>query len=136
LAHETTQTNSQRVANAGARQFFVVALFDEHDSHGTTVHAFTAPELWLWLNRAEEFPEGVEAIEVSIPDTDRLAYVTRWAPLLDKAQHLVCLPGTRSLPHPLLDVFRFGPSDTAGFRDAYGKLRAAAGDDNVIEGVW
>lgn len=117
----------------GNSRTFAVVLLDGCDPRGTTVHVFSDPELWEWLHHREEFPGDVEAIDVPIPGTDLVAYVTRWDSLVDKAQNLACLPGTGGQAHPLLIPLDLGPSDSDDFREAYARLRDRA---EVVEGRW
>ena len=118
-----------------APQPYVIALFDDLDPGGSTVHFGEDPTLWAWLHREETFPAGCEAGEVRIPGTLALAHVTVWAPLQDKAQHLARIPGMGKC-HPALVELNLGRSDTLEFRAAYARLCRAVDAGRVIEGNW
>lgn len=110
--------------------FYVIAIFDADDPHGTTVHSFVEPALWEWLNQHEPFESDQSSRHVAVPFTDQCLDITRWNPSLDKAQ------GLSLLQHPMLTEHLPGVPGTARFAAEYSKLVQRAGASCVYEGTW
>lgn len=131
-----TDISMNRRTSSFESPLFVIALFDNDTTSGTTVHTFRDPLLWAWMHDDSDVSRTSDETDVPIPGTALRASVTRWDPMLDKAQHLVWLPGRGGECHPSLARVDLGPSDTASFEAGYANLRAEAGPCHCYEGTW
>lgn len=102
---------------------YVIAL---EEGNGGTLHTFSDPALWEWLNTEVMFPYTATRVTVSIPGTTARATVTVGSTKNDLAQALVThFPG--------IGVTEVRSDD---YKKKLAKLTMKVGEEHVYSGLW
>ena len=102
---------------------YVIAL---EQGDGGTLHTFSDPALWAWLNAEVMFPYTATSVTVSIPGTTARATVTIGSPKNDRAQALVT--------H--LSYIGVTEVRSDDYKKKLAKLTMKVGAEHVYSGLW
>lgn len=118
---------------APSTQTYVLALEDDFDPSYNTIHTFTDPAIWEWLNEKVTFPIGQNTMHVAIPGTNDWTWITAGSYSNDKAQSLPNTGDSREdSVHPNLTAVDFDDDYDATLT----RLSEEVGAGNVYSGLW